>query len=157
MRVAELRTILSHLQQIYVASGAKGPAKDLQVIADVLRSHAEADLSSFIMDLSERLSRGKEKPKARQKAASSGKAASQPDEGQIIFHVARLQEAGTLQSRFEDAFERLKADRSLKLAELSEIARRYSNSVTKYRSLGAAHKDISQAFIRRARFENKLQ
>lgn len=157
MKVADLRAVLIHLQHVYTAGGAKGAAKDLQIIADVLRPHGEKYVSNFITDLNERLSRGKEKSKAGRKSTSLTRAFAAPDESKIASHVALLQSAGTQQASFEEAFERLKADRTLNLTELAEIARRYSNSVTKYRSLAAAHKDISQAFVRRARFENKLQ
>jgi hypothetical protein len=153
MTVAELRGILSHLQNLYVAGGAKGPAKDLQIIADLLRPHADARLGNFIEDLRARLSQGKAKAKPRQKSDAKPTL----NENTIVAHVTRLRDAGTQQSRFEEALERLKADTALKLADVTEIARRYSNSVTKYRSLAAAQKDISQAFVRRARFENKLQ
>jgi hypothetical protein len=155
MTVAELRSILSHLQNLYAAGGAKGPAKDLQIIADLLRPHAAARLGNFVEDLSARLAQGKAKPKA----GKNSKALAGPalNEDSIVAHVTRLRDAGTQQHRFDEALERLKADSSLKLAEATEIAHRYSNSVSKYRSIGAAHKDISQAFIRRARFENKLQ
>jgi hypothetical protein len=155
MTVAELRGILSHLQNLYVAGGAKGPAKDLQIISDVLRPHADDQLGRFITDLSDRLIRAKEKPKGRKKSAAPAKAAI--NESVIASYVALLREAGTLQTRFDQALQQLKADTSLDLSNLTEIAHRYSNSVSKYRSLNAAHKDISQAFIRRARFENKLQ
>jgi hypothetical protein len=155
MTVADLRGILSHLQNLYVAGGAKGPAKDLQIIADLLRPHAGARLDLFIEDLSARLRQGKAKPPARKKSAAPPGAAL--NEASIAAHVAQLRNAGTQQSGFEEALERLKADPSLKLADVTEIARQYSNSVTKYRSLAAAQKGISQAFVRRARFENKLQ
>lgn len=155
MKVADLRAVLSHLQQVYVAGGAKGPAKDLQIISDVLRAHADDDLSTFLTDLGARLTRAPEKPKGRNKSTVSAKAVL--NEGVIASYVALLRDAGTLQPRFDSAFQQLKSDTSLNLSNLTEIAHRYSNSVSKYRSLGAAHKDISQAFIRRARFENKLQ
>lgn len=155
MKVAEFHSILSHLERVYMAGGAKGPAKDLQIISDVLRPHADTQLSRFVADLSARLISAKEKPKGRKKSAAPVKAAL--DESVIASYVALLREAGTLQTRFDQALQRLKADSSLNLSSLTEIAHRYSNSVSKYRSLSAAHKDISQAFIRRARFENKLQ
>src|SRR5258708_31479898 len=40
---------------------------------------------------------------------------------------------------------------------LAEIARQYSESVTKYKSIRAAHDDVAKAFVRQARFENKLR
>jgi hypothetical protein len=51
---------------------------------------------------------------------------------------------------------RLKADKSLKSAEVAEIARRYANTVTKYKSMAAAHADIASAFTQQARFANKV-
>jgi len=43
------------------------------------------------------------------------------------------------------------------LSDVAEIARQYSLSVTKYKSIKAAHTDIEKAFLRQARFENKLR
>lgn len=155
MDVAELRIILGHLQQVYTAAGSKGPAKDFQIIADALRRHGNTLVSSFVAEVSERLIQGKEKRPAKPRSTKTSGAASL-NETAIDFHVSQLHQAGTEQASFDEAFDRLNADKSLKLGDVSEIARRYANSVTKYRSLNAARKDISQAFVQRARFENKL-
>ena len=39
---------------------------------------------------------------------------------------------------------------------LAEIARRYANTVTKYKSMAAAHADIAAPFTQRARFASKV-
>jgi hypothetical protein len=156
MTIAELRIILGHLQQVYTAAGSKGPAKDLKIIVDVLRPHGDILVSRFVTEFSERLTQGKERRPARKRSTKKSGTASL-NETAIGFHVSQLHEAGTEQDSFDEAFNRLNADKSLKLGDVAEIARRYANSVTKYRSLSAARKDISQAFVRRARFENKLQ
>jgi hypothetical protein len=44
----------------------------------------------------------------------------------------------------------------VRAAEVAEIARQYASTVTKYKSISAAQADIASAFVRRARFENKL-
>ena len=55
------------------------------------------------------------------------------------------------------AFNNLKASKSLKSPDVSEIARQFSLSVTAYKSKPAAYSDIEKAFIRQGRFENKLR
>jgi len=39
---------------------------------------------------------------------------------------------------------------------VAEIARRYADTVTKYKSIAAAHADIASAFTQRARFASKV-
>ena len=67
-----------------------------------------------------------------------------------------LRNAGTDRAAFEAVLATLKSDKSVKSATLAEIARRYANTVTKYKSMAAAHADISSAFTQQARFANKV-
>jgi hypothetical protein len=156
MRVAEIRAILLRLQQIYLAAGAKGPAKDVKIMAEVLQPYDSANVGDFVADLNERLIRINQKNKGSRRSGG-GQQTENLNEHAIALHVSRLCEARTQQSQFDDAFQLLNSDSSLDLSNLAEIARRYTNSVTKYRSLSAAHKAITQAFVRRVRFEKKLQ
>jgi hypothetical protein len=155
VKIAELRLILDQLQQLYVSAGANGPAKDFKTFNDVLGPHAASPVDVFVKDLKDRLGRATEKSKGRRKA-ESGKSASENEEA-IRHHVANLRHAGTDRSAFDQAFDLLKSDKSLKLPDLAEIARQYSESVTKYKSIRAAHDDVAKAFVRQARFENKLR
>jgi hypothetical protein len=70
--------------------------------------------------------------------------------------LATLCNAGIDRAAFEVVLARLKADKSLKSPAVAEIARRYANTVTKYKSIAAAHTGISSAFTERARFASKV-
>lgn len=70
--------------------------------------------------------------------------------------MAWLRNAGADPQVFDAAFARMKSDKPIKAPDISEIARPYANSVTKYKSIAAAHADISKAFVQQARFANKL-
>jgi len=72
-------------------------------------------------------------------------------------HLTDLREAGADRQAFDLAFNKLKASKSLKSPDVSEIARQFSLSVTAYKSKPAAYSDIEKAFIRQGRFENKLR
>jgi hypothetical protein len=152
--IAELRLVLGHLQQLYVSAGANGPAKDLKTFSDALQAHAGKPVDLFVAEVRARLGQAEAKPKARKKAAAES---APRNEDAIGDHVAQLRGAGTDRPMFDQALDRLKADKSLKLPELAEIARQYSDSVTRYKSISAAQNDISKAFVRQARFENKLR
>jgi hypothetical protein len=80
-----------------------------------------------------------------------------PDQNVIQQHLTALRDAGTDQKAFDLAFKELKASKSLKLPDLAEIARQFSLSVKAYKSKAAAHADIENEFIRKARFENRLR
>jgi hypothetical protein len=153
--VVELRAALDHLRWFSVAAGAKSAATDLKAVSDMLAPYASTSVSAFCADIGARLRASGEKPK-RQKKTAATKQAGAGNEAAIARYITELRSAGTDRPAFEVAFERLKSDRSLKAADVGEIARQYATSVTKYKSLAAAHADISKAFVRQARFENKL-
>jgi hypothetical protein len=153
--VGELRTALDRLRQFSVAAGAKNAATDLKAFSDMLAPYAESSVSALSAEISARLRASANKPKKHKKTAAN-KQAGASNEATIARYIAELRSVGTDRPAFEVAFERLKADRSLKAADVGEIARQYATSVTKYKSIAAAHADISKAFVRQARFENKL-
>ena len=70
--------------------------------------------------------------------------------------LVALRNAGIDRAAFEAALATLKADKSVKSAAVAEIARRYADTVTKYKSIAAAHADIASAFTQRARFASKV-
>ena len=155
MKIGEFRIILDRLQQLCVSAGAKGPAKDLQALRDVLGPHAEKPVDVFVAETLNSLSRP---PKLKSRKNTSELSKSYPvNEDAVRHHVAQLRNAGTNRSSFDQAMDKLKSDNALRLADLTEIAHQYSSSVTKYKSIASAHQDISKAFIRQARFENKLR
>lgn len=155
LTVAELCVVLDHIRQLCASAGAKGSAKDLEIISKALAPHAETFVNAFCADARTKLSQQLEKPKGKRASASVGTSASN-DEA-IRKHVMQLRDAGTNRQAFEAAFERLKGDKDVKSPDVAEIARQYSTSVTKYKSIKAAHTDIEKAFVRQARFENKLR
>lgn len=154
--VAQLRTLLNGLQEFSVAAGAKVAAQDLQIFSDMLRPHASSTVTAFCADMSAKLQAASAKPKGRKKLAAP-KARFESNSGAIHQYVADLRDAGTMRSAFDAVFARLHSDKSLKSADVSEIARAYANSVTKYKSIAAARDDIEKAFVRNARFENKIR
>jgi hypothetical protein len=152
--VAQLTSMLDMLQHFCQAAGAKAAEKDLKVLADALEAYAAQPLEPFSTHVQAWLSEAAAKPKGRGKAAATKGAAS--NEETIASHLAALRNAGIDRSVFEAAFAALKADKSLKSPAVAEIARRYANTVTKYKSIAAAHADISSAFTERARFASKV-
>ena len=152
--VAELKDSLASLQSFCQAAGAKTAEKDLKVLAAALEVHAAESLESFIARMQVWLSEAAAKPKGRSKAPATKSATS--NEEAIASYLATLRNAGIDRANFEAVLATLKADKSLKSPEVAEIARRYANTVTKYKSIAAAHADISSAFTQRARFANKV-
>ena len=152
--VAQLTSVLDMLRYFCQAAGAKTAEMDLKALADALEARAAEPLEAFSDRVQAWLSEAAAKPKGRGKAAATKSAAS--NEEAIASHLAALRNAGTDRSVFEAAFAALKADKSLKSPAVAEIARRYANTVTKYKSIAAAHADISSAFTERARFVSKV-
>jgi hypothetical protein len=152
MTVGELRTILGNIQQLCVSAGAKTAAKELQTFSDVLRPYSDRQLTKACADIKQHLSQGTAKPP---KPPRPPKLPS--DQEVIQRHLTEIRDAGTDQPAFALAFKKLKASKSVKLADLAEIARQFSRSVTAYKTKAAAYSDIEKAFVREARFENKLR
>jgi hypothetical protein len=156
LTVIELRAILGHMQTLYVAAGAKTAAKELQVFSDMLKPYSDVDVFKACADIKLCLSQAPEKAVKRGKGTSRSNAAPPSGEDAIQRHLGELRSAGSDQTAFDLALKNLKASKSVKAADLSEIARQFSRSVTKYKSKAAAYADIENAFVRHARFENKL-
>jgi hypothetical protein len=150
--LAQVRKELDGLRDIFEAAGAKAIAKDFQAVSAFLRSFDKVPLSEFIAHGEAAFQ--KQPKSGRAKPSSSIR---QPQLAFIEAHLERLREAGTNRGAFDQALLQIKSDKKLKLAEHAEVARRYANTVTKYKSASSAHRDIQDAFIRQARFENKLQ
>jgi hypothetical protein len=153
--VGQLRAVLDGLQQFSVAAGAKTAAQDFKAFSEMLEPFGSQGVSAFCAEMKAKFQAAAEKPKTRKKPSAKPKAVA--SEATIQHYIVELQKAGTDRSAFEGVFGRLVADKSLKSADVSEIARAYANSVTKYKSAVAARDDIEKAFVRNARFENKLR
>jgi hypothetical protein len=152
--VAQLKGVLDSLQSFCQAAGAKTAGKDLQALVDVLGAHAAAQVAVFTTHVQAWLSEAAAKPKSRSKATATKGAP--PNEEAIASYLATLRDAGVDRAAFEAVLAGLKADKSMKSAAVAEIARRYANTVTKYKSMAAAHADIESAFTQQARFVNKV-
>jgi hypothetical protein len=155
MTVTELLAILGNIQQLCASAGAKTAAKELQTFSDILKPYSDMQVAKACADIEHHLSQATAKPAKRGKAA--GQSSTAPDQDAIQRHLTELRDAGTDQQAFDLAFQKLKASKSIKLPDLSEIARQFSLSVTAYKSKTAAYSDIEKAFVRQARFENKLR
>jgi hypothetical protein len=156
--IGELRRALDDIAQLCSAAGAKGAAKDLKLVSDALKLKVDSDASTVLSTIRKTIAEGLTKPRAGRKAVSRAtpKTAARNNDA-IERHLASLRTAGTNRQLFDMTFEALTSDKALTAADTGEIARRYSDSVTKYKSVKAAHADISRAFVRQARFENKLR
>jgi hypothetical protein len=155
MTVSELRTILGNIRQLCASAGANAAAKELQAFCDILKPFSDMQVAEACADIRHYVSQATAKPAKRGKAA--GQPGTTPDQGAIQRHLTELRDAGTNRQAFELALKKLKASKSVKSADLAEIARQFSLSVTAYKSKTAAYADIEKAFVREARFENKLR
>jgi len=151
--VAGLQATLNDLLTFCHAAGAKTAAKDIKALADALEAHAGQTVDAFCAQSEAWLAQEAERPRRGKAAAKKSPAAS---EEAINAHVDRLCRAGTERAAFEAALAALKADKSVRSPAVAEIARRYANTVTKYKSMAAAHADIANAFTLKARFVNKV-
>jgi len=153
--VAGLQATLRSMLEFCEAAGAKTAAKDIRALADSMDAHAAESLNVFCAQADAWFAAPK--PTGRGKGgAESGAAKKGPNEAVITAYLESLRNAGTDRMAFEAALAKLKADKSMKSAEVAEIARRYANAVTKYKSTAAAHGDIASAFTRQARFAHKV-
>jgi hypothetical protein len=155
MTVSELSIILGNIQRLCASAGAKTAAKELQTFSGILKPYSDMQVAKACAVIKYHLSEARAKPAKRGKTA--GKSSTVSNQDAIQQHLIELREAGTNQQAFDLAFKKLKASKSLKLADLAEIARQFSLSVTAYKSKPAAYSDIEKAFVRQARFENKLR
>ena len=155
MKIAHLILILNHLQQLYHAAGAKTPAEDIKVFTDALRPHANVPVNQFVSAVRDGLA--KEMTVSKPPGTKGSPKTKVSNAASIDTQVKLLRASGTDRSAFENAFANLKSAKHLTLAELAEIARQYAYTVTKYKSKASALDDISKAFVRQARFENKLR
>jgi exo-beta-1,3-glucanase (GH17 family) len=152
--VAQLASVLDMLRYFCQAAGAKAAETDLKALADALEARAAQPLEAFCAHAQVWLNEAAAKPKGRSKPTATKSATS--NEETIASHLSALRDAGIDRAAFEAALTTLKADKSLKSPAVAEIARRYADTVTKYKSIAAAHADISSAFTQRARFASKV-
>lgn len=150
--VAELLVAFDQLATFCTAVGAKAPALELAQFANALKPHSELQVAAFCTSVRAGLSHAAQKPVARRKAPGSVKSAV-ANSTLINHHLSALRNAGADRKTFDTALASLKADNSLRSSELAEVARQYGLTVTKYKSMSAAHADIEKAFIRQVRLK----
>jgi hypothetical protein len=155
MTVSELLTVLGNVQHLCTAAGAKTAVKDLQAFSDMLKPYADMPVDKVCAEIKQNLSPPATKP-AKRGSARAG-ASTSFNQDLIQQHLTELRNAGIDQQAFDLAFKKLKASKALKSPDIAEIARQFSLSVTAYKSKTGAYSDIEKAFIRQARFENKLR
>jgi hypothetical protein len=155
MTVSELLTVLGNVQHLCTAAGAKTAVKDLQAFSDMLKPYSQMPVDKACAEIKQSLAQAAERPAKSTK--KSAKVSASVNQDLIQQHLGELRAAGTDQNAFDLAFKKLKASKSLKSPDVAEIARQFSLSVTAYKSKPAAYSDIEKAFVREARFENKLR
>jgi hypothetical protein len=155
LTVGDLSVVLNHIRRLFDSAGAKSAVKDLEALSRVLAPHANMSVAAFCADAETRIQQT-QRTKSRKKAPVSVGAVESNSEA-IREYVTQLRDAGTDQQAFDAAFERLRGDKAIKSPYVGEIARQYSLSATKYKSIKAAHADIKRTFLRQARFENKVR
>ena len=155
MTVGELRIISGDIQQLCLAAGAKTAAKDIQAFSDMLKPYSGMPVEKACAEIKQALGPPAKKPVKRGNTRTGTVTSLNQD--LIQQHLTELREAGTDQQAFDLAFAKLKASKSVKSPDIAEIARQFSLSVTAYKSKTAAYADIEKAFVRQARFENKLR
>ena len=148
MATKELLAILERLGRLYAAGGAKTAEKDLAKVIQCLTPHVNEPLEAFAAKL-------------RSASAPVGPAKQRElavaDEAIVDQCVNRLTEAGTDQDTFEQAFAAVSKDARIRLKEADAIARKFTRQHTAFKTKKAALLAIKQAFVERARFENKLK
>jgi hypothetical protein len=154
VKVANLVHLLNQLRNIYASAGANGPAEDFRILTETLAPYVELDLAIFLTQARE----GLDAPKRKSSKAPARNLIAAPSVNRdlIAQYVAALKNVGIDQAAFDRLFGALKADKSLGLGELTEVAHQYSGGVSRFRTIAAAQNEISKAFIRHARFVNKL-
>lgn len=134
MKVAEIRGILEEVAQVYAAAGAKAPASDMETLADALKNADESDFDRFIANLEENFTNPADR------------------------HMAALNAAGLNDARFEIAFAKLNADKTLKLADLDKIGSTFTKSphfAKLYKTRAAKLKQIRHVFQEMKDFESR--
>jgi hypothetical protein len=155
MTISELQTILGHIEKLCESAGAKS-AKDLQAFSEMLKPYSDVEVGQACAEIKRGLSQAAERPAKRVKTPV-GPNASASNTSAVQSHLTELRSAGIDRVAFDLALKNLKESKSIKSADLSDIARQFSLSVTKYKSKAAAYADIEDAFIQQARFERKIR
>jgi hypothetical protein len=151
MKIEEFKAVLKRLEQLYLAAGATGPAKDLQSITRLLEGHEGKSLDEFIAETIAVLA-GPSEPE---------KKIDVNDQQRVAVHAQRLLDAGTNESAFQAALEALDQDRGLRKVDWIAIANKYRNAPTgatysyKFDSIKDARASISDVFTERFESESK--
>jgi hypothetical protein len=154
VKISDLCLVLDRLAHIYGSAGANGPASDLKTFKDALSPHSDIPVNEFVRMTLSSLSPPSAKSKRGKRAPAAPK--SEPlNEPIVRYHVNQLRTAGVDRIAFDRAIAALNDE--VRLADLAEIARQYSSTVTKYKTIASAQQAIAKAFVRQARFANKIR
>jgi hypothetical protein len=147
MKVHEFREMLEQLGTVYAVAGSNGPAAELALLANGMRTSDDQDFQDYLQDIQERLAKPT-RPNAGAAARTSA----------IATYIAALKDAGLDEARFLAAFEALEADGSLKNAALDEIGIGYTEvSVFPrlFKSRAEKIAEIKRSFYERLGFETR--
>jgi hypothetical protein len=156
MNVRELLAVLDQLRQLYAATGAKTADKNIAKVIELLAPHDGKPVEILMADMRSAAESAQAKSAAKA-AITSAPALTAADELIIDQYVRRLTEAGTDPGGFDETFVALTEDTGVKLKEADAIARKYTRHHAPFKTKKAALTAIKQAFVERARFENKLR
>lgn len=148
MEISELLTVLDQIKKLFAAGGAKTAEKDIAKVIKLLAPHNSKMIEAFVTEFRSATAPGGSK-KTKLVAALNKTIVDQ--------HVRHLTDAATDQGAFNQALAALTKDSSVKLKEADAIARAFTRQQSAFKTKKAALTAIKQAFVERARFENKLK
>lgn len=142
MQVNDLENALATIRDMYVASGAKIPARDFDALLELVRASSATSVDEFVDETLELLAA----PKSTLSNLNVGR------------HLEALQRAGLNKEKFARAKSDLESDKSLKNADIAAIGAAYTE-FSKFGSLYKTRKkmleQIQSSFRDRINFESK--
>ena len=148
MNIREILAALDQLRALYAAGGRKAAAMNIAKVIELLAPHDGKPIEACMNDVRVALAPG---------AAKIVPPAAAVDHALVEQYLHRLGVAGTDERLFEETFAGLAADANIKLKEADAIARQFTRQHLPFKTRKAALTAIKQAFVERARFENKLR
>jgi hypothetical protein len=148
MNIREILAALDQLRALYAACGPKAAEKNIAKVIELLAPHDDKPIEAFIMDV---------RAAATSAEARTAAPATAVDQAVVDQYAHLLAAAGTEERVFEETFAALTGDANVRLKEADTIARQFTGQQSPFKTRKAALTAIKQAFVERARFENKLR
>jgi hypothetical protein len=148
MEISELLTVLDQIKKLFAAGGAKTAEKDIAKVIKLLAPHNSKMIETFVTEFRSATAAG---------GSKKGKLVTPIDEAVVGQYLHRLTDVSTDQRAFDQALAALTKDSGVKLKEADAIARAFTRQQSAFKTKKAALTAIKQAFVERARFENKLK